>query len=144
MKELASIFVMLAALIGGVVAHAETSAKNLRLRMFAERRGDLYLMDTKSIVMTPAGRAGVTVYAVKSGYSPERQQLSEACCGMIVSTRAAEGTPVYFEFACDGSSAYTIDHSAPFYAAALSVAYNMSQFACAGARCKANGMACSE
>jgi hypothetical protein len=119
--------------------------KELRLRMFAERNGDLYWMDTNSIVPTTKDNriiAGVTVYFVKGGYPSERQQLTSACCGIKVVTREPEGTPTDFQFDCSGDS-YTINRSSPQHAAPLSVVYNISQFACAGARCKLN-QTCSD
>jgi hypothetical protein len=118
--------------------------KQPRLRMFADRSGDLYWMDTHSIDADTSGRARVTIYIVKGGYPAERQQLTAACCGSILSTRVPEGTATFFRFDCSGSYTYTMNNSPALFAAPLSVAYNIAQFACAGARCKLTGAVCSE
>lgn len=157
------LFVIIAVFFGiyGATAHAQSSKaeiaeklktalsdqaakKQLRLRMFADRNGDLYWMDTNSIVPTANGDAEVIMYFVKDGYPSERQQLTAACCGRTLSTRAPEGTPAYFRFDCHGNYTYTVNFSPPLYAAPLSMPYNIAQFACGGARCKINGSACLE
>jgi hypothetical protein len=142
MKQVIRIFAL--TMLAYFCCKAAQAQTQLHLRMFADRNGDLFWMDTKSVIVDADGKVGVTVYIVKGGYPSERQQVSAACCGRTVATRAPEGRPVSLQFDCSGSNAYTVDRSEPRQAAPLTVPYNIAQFACAAARCKLRGMVCSD